>query len=117
MPQLHNRIDQPTNLDSIHRAVQLGHDRRHGLAIVGRLHQRELVTAQRVTVTGVNDAFVDGNKNYTIVTAPATSTDPVYNPRDAADVSMENRDDETINFSPPTINVNESAVTPSSRCY
>ena len=65
-------------------------------------------TAQRVTVTGVNDAFVDGNKKYTIVTAPATSTDPVYNTRNAADVSVENRDDEAINFSPASLNLNES---------
>src|SRR5258707_10238719 len=34
--------------------------------------------AQTVTVTGVDDAIVDGNIAYTIVTAPATSTDGNY---------------------------------------
>ena len=32
--------------------------------------------AQTVTVTGVDDAVVDGTITYTIVTAPAASTDP-----------------------------------------
>src|SRR5262249_50706759 len=36
-------------------------------------------TAQTVTVTGVDDAMVDGNIAYTIVTAAATSTDTGYN--------------------------------------
>src|SRR5258706_132801 len=35
--------------------------------------------AQTVTVTGVNDPMLDRNITYTIVTAPANSTDPVYN--------------------------------------
>src|SRR6185369_8983141 len=35
--------------------------------------------AQTVTVTGVDDALDDGNIAYTIVTAPATSTDVTYN--------------------------------------
>ena len=43
--------------------------------------------AQTVTVTGVDDAVVDGPITYTIVTAPAVSTDPNYNTRDAADVA------------------------------
>ena len=34
--------------------------------------------AQTVTVTGVDDAVDDGDVVYTIVTAPATSTDPNY---------------------------------------
>src|SRR5204863_321354 len=46
--------------------------------------------AQTVTVTGVDDPMVDGNIAYTIVTAPATSTDPVYNNLNAADVSVTN---------------------------
>ena len=36
-------------------------------------------TPQTVTVTGVDDAVVDGPITYTIVTAAATSTDPNYN--------------------------------------
>jgi hypothetical protein len=55
-------------------------------------------TAQTVNVTGVNDDVDDGNKLYTIVTAPATSTDPNYSGRDASDVSVTNVDDDTAGF-------------------
>jgi hypothetical protein len=55
-------------------------------------------TAQTVTVTGVDDAVQDGDKPYTIITAPATSTDPNYNGRDAADVSVTNLDNDTAGF-------------------
>ena len=44
--------------------------------------------AQTVTVTGVDDFGVDGAVAYTIVTATATSTDPDYSGRNAADVSV-----------------------------
>ena len=33
-------------------------------------------TAQTVTVTGVDDAIADGLQRYSIITAPAASTDP-----------------------------------------
>jgi hypothetical protein len=56
-------------------------------------------TFQIITVTGVNDAVVDGNIAYTIVTAPATSADPSYNGLDAADVSVTN-DDNDVPYSP-----------------
>jgi hypothetical protein len=46
--------------------------------------------AQTVTVTGVNDNVADGNKPYTIVTAPAVSTDNNYNGLNAADVAVTN---------------------------
>jgi len=49
---------------------------------------------QQVIVTGVDDAIVDGNIPYTIVTAPAVSADPDYNGLDAADVSATNLDDD-----------------------
>ena len=45
---------------------------------------------QVVTVTGVNDFMDDGNQVYTIVTAPAISTDPVYGGFDASDVTVTN---------------------------
>ena len=48
--------------------------------------------AQTVTITGVNDNLVDGNIAYTIITAPATSTDPNYNGVNAPDVSVTNID-------------------------
>ncbi len=50
--------------------------------------------AQTVTVTGVDDALVDGNIAYTIVTAAAASTDGAYNGLDPADVSITNTDDD-----------------------
>lgn len=53
---------------------------------------------QTVTITGVDDAVVDGNVSYTIVTGPATSTDPAYNGFNAADVSVVNTDDDEAGF-------------------
>ncbi len=50
---------------------------------------------QTVTVTGVDDPQADGNITYTIVTAPATSTDPNYSGRNASDVSVTNLDNDT----------------------
>ena len=47
-----------------------------------------------MTVTGVNDAVVDGNVAYTIVTAAATSTDPNYNGLNASDVTVTNTDND-----------------------
>ena len=49
---------------------------------------------QTVTVTGVNDAVVDGNQSYSIVTAAATSSDPTYSGFNAADVSVSNTDND-----------------------
>src|SRR3989454_670972 len=51
-------------------------------------------TAQTVTVTGVNDFVADGNVAYSIVTAPATSTDGGYSGMNAADVGVTNTDDD-----------------------
>jgi hypothetical protein len=48
-----------------------------------------------VTVTGVDDLVVDGPITYTIVTAPAVSTDANYNTRDAADVLVTNSDNDS----------------------
>jgi hypothetical protein len=64
-------------------------------------------TPQTVTVTGVNDALLDGNIPYTIITAPATSADPNYNNLNAADVSVTNTDNEAP---PPLPAVAWSAV-------
>src|SRR5207249_1956946 len=50
--------------------------------------------AQTVTVTGVDDLVQDGNVAYTIVTAPATSTDGNYNNLNASDVSVTNTDND-----------------------
>ncbi|HUT37392.1 MAG TPA: Calx-beta domain-containing protein, partial [Planctomycetota bacterium] len=51
-------------------------------------------TPQTVTVTGVDDPQSDGNVAYTILTAPATSADPNYSGRNAADVAATNTDDD-----------------------
>ena len=60
---------------------------------------------QQMTVTGVDDAIVDGDILYTIVTAAAVSADSDYNGLDAADVSVTNLDDEA----PPGVSVNSIA--------
>ncbi len=51
--------------------------------------------AQTVTVTGVDDALVDGNIAYTILTSAAVSTDPAYSGLNPSDVSATNIDDDT----------------------
>lgn len=60
--------------------------------------------AQTVTVTGQDDDIDDGDIVYSIVTAPATSSDGNYDAFDADDVSVTNVDDETAGFvvSPPS---------------
>jgi hypothetical protein len=55
-------------------------------------------TPKQVTVTGVDDFKVDGDKTYTIVTAPAVSSDPSYNGLNPPDVSVVNRDNDVANF-------------------
>ena len=64
-------------------------------------------TPQTVTVTGVDDALLDGNIPYTIITAPATSADSNYNGQNAPDVSVTNIDNEAP---PPVPGVAWSAV-------
>lgn len=49
---------------------------------------------QTVTVTGQDDAIVDGNIPYNAVTAPGVTNDPTYTGFDPANVSFENTDDE-----------------------
>ncbi|MBK8170353.1 MAG: hypothetical protein IPK60_08395 [Sandaracinaceae bacterium] len=53
-------------------------------------------TQQTVTVTGLDDLTADGNRVYHIITAAATSTDPTYNGRDAADVTVTNLDNDVV---------------------
>ncbi|MCD4727189.1 MAG: hypothetical protein K8R46_05985, partial [Pirellulales bacterium] len=59
-------------------------------------------TPQTVTVTGVDDSQTDGNVAYTIVTAPATSSDANYNGPNASDVSVTNQDNEGAIPTPPS---------------
>ncbi len=51
--------------------------------------------AQTVVVTGVDDSVIDDTVAYSIITAPATSSDPNYNGLNAADVSLTNTDNDT----------------------
>jgi hypothetical protein len=47
-----------------------------------------------VTIRGVDDAVVDGDIVYMILTASATSADPNYDGMNAVDVSVTNIDDD-----------------------
>src|SRR5262249_40492632 len=49
---------------------------------------------QTVTITGVDDAVADGDIASSTVTAAATSTDPNYSGRNAADVAVTNSDND-----------------------
>src|SRR5205085_1367330 len=51
---------------------------------------------QAVVVTGVDDLVVDGNIAYTLVTAAASSPDPVYDTMNAADVAAVNNDNDSV---------------------
>jgi len=50
---------------------------------------------QTVTVTGVDDYDIDGDKAYTIVTSPAVSTDNRFNGLNASDVAVTNNDNDS----------------------
>jgi hypothetical protein len=54
---------------------------------------------QTVTVQGVNDNVDDGNVAYSVVTGEATSSDPLYQGLNPADVSLTNVDDDTAGIS------------------
>ena len=54
-------------------------------------------SAQTVTVTGIDDSAVDGNKNFRIILAAASSSDSNYNGLNPDDVSVTNTD-ETAGF-------------------
>jgi hypothetical protein len=49
---------------------------------------------QTVTVSSVDDAIVDGNITYSVVTGAASSTDPLYNTLNPSNVSIINRDND-----------------------
>lgn len=51
---------------------------------------------QFITITGVDDLIRDGDVNYSIITAPATSADPRYSGRNAADVAVSNIDNDNV---------------------
>ncbi|HYO09542.1 MAG TPA: tandem-95 repeat protein, partial [Tepidisphaeraceae bacterium] len=49
---------------------------------------------QTITVSSVDDALVDGTIAYTVITAPAVSSDPAYNNLNPANVSVTNADND-----------------------
>ena len=51
-----------------------------------------------MTVTGVDDALVDGDITYTVILAAASSADTNYNTRDPDDVSVTNTDDDSASI-------------------
>ncbi len=58
---------------------------------------------QIVTITGVNDADLDGDVAYQIITGPAMSSDVNYSGFDAADVDVTNIDDDSSSATPATV--------------
>ncbi|MFM9961966.1 MAG: Calx-beta domain-containing protein [Planctomycetaceae bacterium] len=66
---------------------------------------------QTVTVRGVDDNILDGNVGYSIVTGAASSGDARYQGRNAADVEVNNRDNEEVQPPPQPGGIN---VTPTS---
>lgn len=67
--------------------------------------------AQTVTISGANDALVDGPQSYSIVTSAAQSTDANYNGREIEDVAVTNSDDDagTLGLSLSASSVVENA--------
>ena len=71
---------------------------------------------QTVTVTGVDDAIVDGAQSYSIVTGNAVSSDPNYAGRAISDVAVTNSDNEvsvtiSLSGSPMAENGGSATVT------
>lgn len=54
---------------------------------------------QTVIVTGLDDTFADGTIAYSVIIAPSSSSDPLYNGIDPVDFSLANTDDDVL---PPT---------------
>ncbi|MDX1960493.1 MAG: DUF1554 domain-containing protein [Leptospiraceae bacterium] len=75
-------------------------------------------TNQNVTITGVDDFVQDGTIAYSIITAPATSSDVSFHGLDPNDVSLSNTDNDTaaitITQPPQGILVTDSTVVASS---
>ncbi|ASV29458.1 Calx-beta domain-containing protein [Maribacter cobaltidurans] len=68
-------------------------------------------TGVPVTVTGVDDAVVDGNQNYTIVTGNVVSTDSNYNSLGGgavADIAVINVDNDTASLTIADVAINEN---------
>ncbi len=69
---------------------------------------------QTVTVTGQNDAVIDGDVPYNIITAAAVSGDGNYSGVNASDVALTNADDDVlpnISIAATTANISEAGGT------
>jgi len=66
-------------------------------------------TPQTVTITGIDDLVVDGNIAYSIITAPASSTDPFYNSVNPINVSVTNNDNDTAPIGDPVTGIPSGA--------
>ena len=64
-------------------------------------------TPQTVAVTGDDDAVVDGDQAYMVLTAAAVSADTLYSGINAADVAVTNQDDDTAGISINDVSVTE----------
>lgn len=53
------------------------------------------IQARSITITGVDDAYDDGDVEYTVTLGAAASTDPSYAGLDAPDATVTNLDDDT----------------------
>ncbi|MEI6697087.1 MAG: Calx-beta domain-containing protein, partial [Bacteroidota bacterium] len=84
-------LTQPTATVAINL---LSNDISEGTALPSTLSftKTNWATPQTVIVTGVNDTLLDGDKLYTIVTDPASSSDIDYSGFDPDDVTVSNTD-------------------------
>lgn len=69
-------------------------------------------TPHTITVHGVGDDVADGDQGYKIILHPATSADPAYANRDAADVDFTNTDDDSagLDVSPAANDISETGT-------
>ena len=63
------------------------------------------LTPQTVTVTGVDDLIVDGNRTFTILTAKTQSTQAAYNGLDVNDVVVNSLDNGSRPYQNPTLHL------------
>ncbi len=70
-------------------------------------------SAKTITVTGVDDDIDDNDRNYSIITDPATSGDGNYSGMNAGNVSVSNQDDDSAGISVSVISgpTNEAGKT------
>src|SRR5207253_2169251 len=64
---------------------------------------------QSVTVTGVDDQTVDGDIAYTIVTGAAVSSDGKYSGLNPSDVSVVNKDNDTLDLQISNLTIEPSS--------